>query len=289
MSTYNCSMFPTLSAADTTNCTVIEDLLEQLQNSTCSEDLMNLERHYNLSNCSLDMPVSPGNFKDLDKAVTLLVIFVVALIGNILTIALVSKFKIHKVPDVLVIGLALTDLLATLVPVPMSIYVYLSGVRYEKGTVACNLYGTLAQFTRYSSALIVTLISVERYFAINRPFIYRKYVTPRKFVFILIGSWVIAFVLAVAPVLDPNTDIIPHGGICLFDFVTPYAISVSLYAGIQFVIVFVCFVLVSIQLLKVYRRRKKLKVQENYNRRSEDRMREHDGHVRFTKPNLTSR
>ena len=249
---------------------------------------MDLENQYNLSNCTVDTPTPPlPDYRSLDKAITLLIIFVVALIGNILTIAILSKFKVHKVPDVLVIGLALTDLLATLVPVPMSIYVYLSGVRYERHSVACNLYGTLAQFTRYASAIIVTLISVERYFAINRPFTYRKFATPRKFVVILIICWLVAFALAVAPALDPSTDIIPHGGICLFDFITPYSYSIIIYAGVQYIIVFICFVLISIQLLKVYRRRKKLKVRENYNRRSEERVKEHG--LRFQRPNLTSR
>lgn len=277
MSGYNCSLY---SDVTSTNCTFLAALLEQLQNSTCSMDdeLVDELRAHHMGNC---------NFKSYERALTLLIIFVLALFGNIFTIALLSKFKVHKVPDVLVIGLALTDLLATLVPVPMSIYVYFSGVRYEKGTVACNLYGTLAQFTRYSSALIVTLISLERYFAINRPFIYRKYATPTKFVVILIICWLLAFVLAVFPALHPGTDIIPHGGICLFDFVTPYAYSVIIYTAIQYVIVFVCFVLVSIQLLKVYRRRKKLKVQENYNRRSSRTEKEQE--VKFTRPNLTSR
>ena len=242
---------------------------------------MDLEHQYNSSNCSAT------DYKSLDKAISLMVIFVIALVGNVLTIGLLSKFKVHKVPDVLVIGLALTDLLATLVPIPMSIYVYLSGNRYEEGTWPCDLFGTLAQFTRYSSALIVTLISVERYFAINRPFIYRKFATPTKFVVIMIICWLLAFALAVAPALDPRTKIIPHGGICLFDFVSYYSYSVIIYTAVQYVIVFLCFVLVSIQLLKVYRRRKKLKVRENYNRRSEERVKEHG--VRFNRPNLTSR
>ena len=279
MSSFNCS-----AVTGTTNCSFIENLL--MSNSCSPVELMDLERLYNLSNCN-QTTSGQETFESLERAITLIVIFVFALFGNIFTIAVLSKFKVHKVPDVLVIGLALTDLLATLVPVPMSIYVYISGIRYEQGTVACNLFGTLAQFTRYSSALIVTLISVERYFAINRPFIYRKHATPKKFVYILIICWLLAFALAVAPVLDPRTDIIPHGAFCLFDFVTPYAYSVIIYTGVQYVIVFLCFVLVSIQLLKVYRRRKKLKVQENYNRRSDDRVR--DREVRFNKPNLTSR
>ena len=275
MSNLNCSA---ISANESINCSYLADLL-QVCNTSC-ECLKDLQSKYN---CTMERP----SISSIEITITLIVIFVLAFIGNIFTIAVISKFKVHKVPDVLVIGLALTDLLATLVPVPMTIYAYVANAPYEEGTVGCTLYGTIAQFTRYSSALIVTLISLERYFAINRPFIYRKYATPRKFVVILIICWALAFALAVAPALDPNTAIIPHGGICLFDFVTGYAYSVLVYTAIQYVIVFMCFVLVSIQLLKVYRRRKKLKVQENYNRRSHGRAR--DREVRFNKPNLTSR
>ena len=275
MSSFNCSLI----ATETVNCSYLVEL-QEMCNASC-ECLMNLQNQYN---CTTDETIS---IYSLDKAISLIIIFVLALIGNVLTIAVISKFKVHKVPDVLVIGLALTDLLATLIPVPMSIYGYLADHRYETDTVACNLYGTIAQFTRYSSAVIVTLISLERYFAINRPFIYRKYATPRKFVVILIICWLLAFALAVYPALDPNTPIVPHGGICLFEFVTNYSYAIIVYTGVQYVIVFVCFVLVSIQLLKVYRRRKKLKVQEDYNRRSHDRARMRE--VKFNKPNLTSR
>ena len=227
MSNLNCSALDT----EELNCSYLKELA-----STCDPMCECLTNLLNDHGCLI---------YSLDKAITLILIFVLALVGNILTIAVISKFKVHKVPDVLVIGLALTDLLATLIPVPMSIYAYLADHRYEAGTIACDLYGTLAQFTRYSSALIVTLISLERYFAINRPFIYRKYATPRKFVIILIICWLLALALAIAPALDPNTPVIPHGGICLFEFVTSYSYSILVYTGVQYVIVFVCFVLVA--------------------------------------------
>lgn len=280
MADFNCSV----DAVRSLNCSYLTDL-QQLCNDdmSCDRDcLSDLQSYYNCTQGEEQLSIY-----SLDKGLTLILIFVIALIGNVLTIAVVSRFKVHKVPDVLVIGLALTDLLATLIPVPMSIYAYFADMLYEKDSVACNLYGTLAQFTRYSSALIVTLIAVERYFAINRPFIYRKYATPRKFVIILIFCWIVAFGLAVYPALDPNTPIIPHGGICLFEFVTHYSYSIVVYTAVQYVIVFVCFILISIQLLKVYQRRKKLKVQEDYNRRSQERVRGRE--VRFNKANFSSR
>lgn len=224
---------------------------------------------------------------DFVKAGTLVIILFLSLFGNVCTVAILSRFKSHKLPDVLVIGLACTDLVATCIPVPMSLYSYITLNQFEEGTFACNFYGTVAQFTRYASVIIVTLISLERYFAINRPFLYRQYATPLKCIVVLICCWFIAFVLALVPALDSNTHINSHDGFCLFDFASNYAISVVVYGAVQFVIVFVCFVLVITTLIKVYHRRKQLRVQGTYNQQSQAREREHE--VTFTKPNLTSR
>ena len=228
-----------------------------------------------------------GNEIDLPKTATLLIIFIVAVIGNVCTITVMSRFKQHKLPDVLVIGLAGNDLITTFIPVLMSLYSYITLQQFTEGSFACKFYGTVAQFTRYASALIVTLISLERYFAVNRPFIYRKYATPLRCVLVLVCCWIMAFGLAVAPALDNNTRINSHDGFCLFDFSSNYAISILVYAGVQFCVVLVCFVLVTVNLLKVYRRRKELRVQGNYNQRSQAMEREHE--VTFTKPRLTSR
>lgn len=228
-----------------------------------------------------------ANSVDLPRTVSLIFIFAVSLVGNVCTVAVVSSFKQHKLPDVLVIGLACTDLIATFIPIPMSLFSYISLKQFDEGSVACNFYGTVAQFTRYASVLIVTLISLERYFAVNQPFIYRKHATPRKCISVLICCWIIALALAVIPALDSSTPIRSHDGFCLFDFTTNYAISVLIYAAVQFCIVLLCFILVTGKLLRVYRRRKQLQVQGTYNQRSQAREREHE--VTFTRPKLTSR
>lgn len=225
---------------------------------------------------------------DLVKGLSILIVFIISLIGNIGTILILSQFKSHKIPDVMVIGLALTDLLATFLPIAIALYAYFVGINFIEGCLICDFFGTLAHFTRYSSALIVTIVSLERYFAVNRPFIYRKYATPKRFIFILILCWLLAFGLAVIPAIDGgNTLIQAHDGFCLFDLTSYYAIAILGYSAIQYVTVFLCFVLVVVELVKVYRRRKRLKVQGEYNETSRARHREHG--VTFTRPNFTSR
>ena len=237
-------------------------------------------------NATPPMENSTNTSIDLPKTVSLILISACSLLGNLCTVAIVSSFRQRKLPDVLVIGLACTDLIATFIPVPMSLYSYITLEQFDEGSFACKFYGTVAQFTRYSSVLIVTLISLERYFAVNRPFIYRKHATPSKCALVLLTCWVIAFALAITPVVGSHTSILSHDGFCLFDFSSNYAISILVYAGIQYCIVLVCFVLVTAKLLRVYRRRKQLQVQGTYNQRSQAREREHEG---FTRPKLSSR
>ena len=228
---------------------------------------------------------------DVLKAGSLLLIFIIALIGNICTIAIVSRFKIHKVPDVLVIGLALTDLGSTVIPVSMSLYSYITLNQFSQGSFACKFYATTAQFTRFSSVWIVTLVAVERYFAVNKPFVYRKYASPLKFVWILIGCWILAFALAIAPALDGNTKVRQHDGYCLFSFTSAYAISIVVWGGIQFIVVFICFVLVTAKLIRVNHRRNKLKVQEKQGKNSTRSGSTSESHpeLSHSRPSFTSR
>ncbi len=250
-----------------------------LSGDTCDvfEDIKGL---YAQKNCSQ----FPG---DSVKGATAVMIFIVSFIGNACTIILLSKFKIHKIPDVLVIGLAITDLIAALIPLPFSIYAYYTEFNFELGGWQCILYATVAQFTRYASVLIVTIVSIERYLAVIHPFFYRKHATPKKVGIILVFCWLAATLLCIAPAIDPCTLILPHEGFCLFDVASDYAYSILVYGAIQYAIVLFCFIAVTVQLVLVYRRRQKLKVQGKYNNRSKAHDREHE--IKFNKPNLTSR
>jgi len=262
----------------TTNCSYLTEVLDDSHN--CSDVLSEV-----VTSRQHDINCVPN--PDYEKAFTVVVILIVSLIGNIGTIGILSRFKIHKVPDILVIGLALTDLLASMVPIPMSMISYFRGLNYLEGTIECDFFGVLAHFTRYSSIGIVSLVSLERYFAVNRPFTYRKHATPKKFAVILLFCWLVAFVMAVIPALDPGSTISQHQGYCLFDLASYYAIIVLIFAAINYVIVFVCFVLVMVNLMRVYRRRKKMKVQGHYNQHSRAGYR--DPMLTFTKPNFSSR
>eukprot|EP00731_Ephydatia_muelleri_P015530 Em0008g1250a len=207
---------------------------------------------------------------DETKAWTLILILVGSVVANVFTIALVTRFKVRRVPDILVIGLAVSDLFAVCIPVVISVYEYFNPCVDTSGTL-CVLFATLAQFTRYSSALLVSVVSVERYFAVNRPFVYRTYIGPfpYRFVIVLFVCWFVAALLAIVPAVFPNYltgGISKHEGYCLFYLQSKYAIAVLIYAIIQ---------------------RKRMTSRGTINQNSHAKERQHE--VIFMKPKLTTR
>ena len=228
---------------------------------------------------------------DESKAWTLVLILVGSIITNVFTIALVTRFKVRRVPDILVIGLAVTDLFAVCIPVAISVFEYFNPCIDTAGTL-CKLFASLAQFSRYSSSAIVSVISIERYFAVNRPFVYRTHIGPYpyRFVVVLFFCWGFAVVFAIVPAVLPTYltgGICIHEGYCLFCLESNYAIAVLIYGIIQYGIVCISFALVAVNLVKVYRRRKRMTTRGTYNQNSLARNRQHE--VVFIKPKLVSR
>lgn len=181
------------------------------------------------------------------------------------TIAIIGRLKVKRVPDVLVICLAIADLVSTLVPIPMAIYAYFVGRSFTEGSHECNTFGLLAQWSRYTAAFVVTLISVDRYLAIAFPVFYQQRVKLWHMVVAIICCACLSTTLAFIP-LSPEIRIISGDAICLFSFVEyGYASVIVLYAGVQFVIVLFCFVSTIYHLIRIWWRRRKMTRQSKRN------------------------
>ena len=224
---------------------------------------------------------------DYARGLTLMGIAVIAMIGNFMTIFIMLKFKTIKIPDLLVIALAVDDLITTLVPIMMSIVAYLRGKDYEMDSIACNFFGVIAAYTRFTAALLVTVISVERYLAVKKPMFYRKHCTPSLFKKLLVLVFVFNALLAFPPAVDPNTPINAYHGYCLFSFPRIYAIFIVIYANIQFIIVLFCFICIVKELYNLHQRRKQMTAQNMYNKYSTATLTRNN--VSFSKPGLASK
>lgn len=254
------------------------DLLMDALNDSHYDNVTNVSSGNNCTEVSEEV--------DYGRGISLLVIALIAMLGNFMTIFIMLKFKTIKIPDLLVIALAVDDLIATLIPMTMSIIAYLRGVNYEMDGHACNFFGVIAAYTRFTAALLVTVISVERYLAVRKPLFYRKHCTPSLFKKLLVLVFIFNALLAFPPAVDPNTPINEYRGFCLFSFTRIYALFIVAYANIQFVIVLFCFICIVKELYNLHRRRKQMTAQNMYNKYSTAASRDS---VTFTKSTLVSK
>ena len=260
------------------------NMTENMTNCTtnCTENMTNCT-----TNCTEGITNCRGADEgvDLSRGVSLLIIAIIALFGNIMTIMVLSKFKIKKVPDLLVMALAANDLIATLIPMNMSIISYFRGRNYPKDSAACDFFDIIASYTRFTASLIVTVIAIERFLAVKRPLFYRQYCTLSLFKKIIIAVFFFNAILAFPPAVDPNSPINSYRGYCVFSYARVYAIFIVIYALLQSAIVLFCFVCIVIELYNLHRRRHKMTAQSNYNKYS-SAMHRDNTNVTFTKPGI---
>ena len=199
----------------------------------------------------------------------LIPIFTVSLIGNICTLGILAKFRKRRVADVLVGGLALSDLIVTLIPLSMTLYSYLTLVDFPSDSPECAVYAVVSLFTRLSACLIVGVISVDKCFAICAPFSYRKHAKPKLCSVVVCVCWLVSASLAFVPAVEPNSPIASHTGFCMFDLSSPFAVVVLLIQLIQFGVVFVSFTSSCLTLLVKVKARMKRSGQRTANRYAE--------------------
>ena len=97
-------------------------------------------------------------------------IYVIGFIGNVLVIRIVYKTRdMHTTTNYLLVNLALSDIIAILMAPPY-FFSHLNGyLSDELGKVVCKLL-TLNEIAIMASALTLTVLAVERYHALLKPF-----------------------------------------------------------------------------------------------------------------------
>ena len=199
---------------------------------------------------------------EIERGVSLLLIEIIAVFGNLLTVVVVTRYKFRRIPDILVLALACTDLVAAAFPIPMSTWLYFSTQvqsPLEACKGLCQAYAVVAQFTRYSAALLVTLLLVDRFVWILRPIQYHLGLyRPYFFVSVAI-AWILALILSL---ISLGVEIRVGDNTCLFQMNSWYGIVIAVFGGVQFLTVFVTFCVILFEVIKLARRRKKMVVQD---------------------------
>ncbi|XP_017267643.1 prostaglandin E receptor 4 (subtype EP4) a [Kryptolebias marmoratus] len=106
------------------------------------------------------------------------VMFIFGVVGNVIAIVVLCKTRREQKETTfytLVCGLAVTDLLGTLLASPVTIAIYVKGSWPGEDSL-CQYFGFTMLFFSLAGLSIICAMSVERYIAINHAYFYNDYV-----------------------------------------------------------------------------------------------------------------
>ncbi|XP_068615828.1 prostaglandin E receptor 4 (subtype EP4) a [Brachionichthys hirsutus] len=109
------------------------------------------------------------------------VMFVFGVVGNVIAVVVLCKSRKEQKESsfyALVRGLAVTDLLGTLLASPVTLALYAQGA-WPGEEPLCQYFGFTMLFFSLSGLSIICAMSVERYVAINHPYVYNDHADQR--------------------------------------------------------------------------------------------------------------
>lgn len=136
------------------------------------------------------------------QIVFLIITIVATVLGNSLVLAaIILDSRLRNVTNYFVACLAVSDLLVACFSVTIRLHQYLalSGISIH----ACRFWNWIDVFCGAASITTLTVISIDRYFKISRPFEYRDKVTKTVAVVVIVSIWVYAAAFA-------TIGLIPH-------------------------------------------------------------------------------
>nr|AMQ34898.1 E-type prostanoid receptor 4 [Plecoglossus altivelis] len=120
------------------------------------------------------------------------IMFIFGVVGNVIAIVVLRKTRKEQKETTfytLVCGLAVTDLLGTLLASPVTIATYMKG-QWPGGEPLCQYSGFILLFFFLVQLSIVFAMSIERYLAINHAYFYNHYVDQRLAALTLVTIYV---------------------------------------------------------------------------------------------------
>ncbi|XP_026208525.1 leukotriene B4 receptor 1 [Anabas testudineus] len=122
--------------------------------------------------------------------------FVLGFPGNLFVVwSVFCRVKKRSVTCLLVLNLALADAFV-LLSAPFFLRYLAGGRGWEFGSAACKLVHYLSSVNMYVSIYLICLMSMDRWLAVTRPFLSQRMRNKRSLLALLLGVWVMAFILS---------------------------------------------------------------------------------------------
>ncbi|EDO39132.1 predicted protein [Nematostella vectensis] len=197
--------------------------------------------------------------------VVFLLLLILILFGNSLTLYVVlSNRRLRTVTNLFVVSLAVSDLgMGVFVLALGMVALYVS--RWPFGDAVCQYKGFFAITLAAASIQTLALTSVNRYFKVVKPSLYRKYFTMRATIICILSSWFVA-TLAAIPYLATGFRMIYHPGkfVCYYNDTSWWLGTVIIiYVGLPNSVIVFCYYQV-FKTVKIHQKR----LQSTQNNRS---------------------
>uniref|UniRef100_G3U6K1 Prostaglandin E receptor 4 n=1 Tax=Loxodonta africana TaxID=9785 RepID=G3U6K1_LOXAF len=158
------------------------------------------------------------------------VMFIFGVVGNLVAIVVLCKSRKEQKETTfytLVCGLAVTDLLGTLLVSPVTIATYMKG-QWPGGEALCEYSTFILLFFGLSGLSIICAMSIERYLAINHAYFYSHYVDKRLAGLTLFAVYVSNVIFCALPNMGLGSSRLQYPDTwCFIDWTT----NVTAHAG----------------------------------------------------------
>lgn len=191
------------------------------------------------------------------------IMFIFGVVGNVIAIVVLCKSRKEQKETTfytLVCGLAVTDLLGTLLASPVTIATYVKG-SWPGEDPLCQHFGFTLLFFSLAGLSIICAMSVERYIAINHAYFYNDYVNQKLAALTLLAIYVSNALFCALPIIGfgqvkkqyPQTW-------CFLEWRSNKSSDAAysyMYAGFSSILTLatvICNVLVCVALIRMHRR-----------------------------------
>ncbi|XP_048851312.1 prostaglandin E receptor 4 (subtype EP4) a isoform X1 [Brienomyrus brachyistius] len=191
------------------------------------------------------------------------IMFIFGVVGNVIAIVVLCKSRREQKETTfytLVCGLAITDLLGTLLASPVTIATYVKG-SWPGGDPLCQYFGIILLFFSLAGLSIICAMSIERYMAINHAYFYNHYVDQRLAGLTLLSIYIVSISFCALPSMGLGEVKKQHPQTwCFIDWrsnVSRHAAFSYMYAGFSSFLILatvICNALVSSALIRMHRR-----------------------------------
>ncbi|XP_057710577.1 leukotriene B4 receptor 1 [Corythoichthys intestinalis] len=131
--------------------------------------------------------------------------------GNLFVVwSVVCRVRKRSVTCLLVLNLAVADAFV-LLTAPVFLRYLAGGRGWEFGSAGCKLVHYLCNVNMYVSIYLICMMSMDRWLAVSRPFLSQRMRTKRSLMILLLGVWVLAFLLSIPmPFYRSNLRVYPN-------------------------------------------------------------------------------